>query len=59
MRHLTFLLASSAAIIGAAALIVALVGTHGRVTPYIVAIAAFIALGATTRAIRTARQPNP
>lgn len=56
MRNLTFILASTAAVAGAAAIIIALVGTHTPLTWGLVAIAAVTTLGGTTRAIRTARQ---
>jgi hypothetical protein len=58
MRNPTFLLAFTAAVSGAAAIIIALVGTHGPLTWVIVAVAAVTTLGGTTRAIRNARQPN-
>jgi hypothetical protein len=58
MRNAAFLLASTAALTGAAAVIIALVGTHTPLTWGIVTIAAVTTLGATARAIRTARQPN-
>ena len=55
MRNPTFILASGAAVIGVAAVVVAFVGVHHASTFSIIGIAALITAGATSRAVRACR----
>ena len=55
MRNPTFIVASGAALVGVAAIVVAFVGVHQASTFYIIGIAALITAGATSRAVRACR----